>query len=361
MRPPSKEASCPFCCGPAFVVAFTGPLSVEQIRREEKDRSTVEEHEHRIVAESRKNSSARQLTPADFGLSDDSALSFLSSSPTAAAALAASPPAAAAASPLRIGALLRNDDDASSDTSGTSDSHSDAADHEVPQPQDFGLHAVPDRFVGMTIAEIDDALLEEAIAMSLAESVSPHAALSPLAARAAVADAQSSESLESSADGPVVVVAALSQQAGVSAARKAPAVHVVPAAADVGASRRQQPKHTRTASTSSRSDELSTNESDSSWLDPTQLTLSVPSSLSDVLDPEDDLSPSKAKGSTSRRRRKASAVSAANTGASPAVVAAAAAASAVSGASAPSHRRTSSASKLRDADSGNNENDDLQL
>jgi hypothetical protein len=408
VRPPSKDAVCPFCNGPSLHVVFSGPLSIDQIRRFELDRRTVEEHELRIVAESRKNSNARQLTPADFGLSDENAFTFTpSSSPSARSnllpGLNTGASVVVASSPLRTGfaapapaaavagdddSAHSNDDDASNQRQLRDDDVSDADGAQPLAPEDFGLSAVPQRFVGMSIAEIDEALLEEAIAMSLAESVSPpsagflHQARSSASAAAAAAAATSPSPSSSSrgaasasvragagagaaADGEASaesddnssVAAAQSNRTPASAPQRialrkeaTPPGVVVDAVAPE--SSKSSAKHSRTTSTSSRSDDA--NESDSSAADPAMrnalFVLSVASSA-DVSDPDDeDLSPSKKdKGGSQRRRRKtitAAGSSSANTSNTNNN-----SNSTTSGAatSSPSHRRTSSASKPRDA------------
>jgi trimeric autotransporter adhesin len=383
VRPPTKESSCPFCNGPSLLVSFSGPLSIDEIRRFEQDRRAVEEHELRIVAESRKNSNARQLTPADFGLSDENAYQVTpSTSPTRTLALlTGSNTAALATSPLRSGltmpddAAADDDDDDDEDDENTDkdeDEDDEDAERDVSNgdaqlvPEDFGLSAVPARFAGMSIAEIDEALLEEAIAMSLKESVSPSAGFMH-APRAAAASLQSSPSSalraapapaaadgEASAESSSVddgVVATRSQVTPISAPQRIalrkdatpPIVLIEKAIAESAASSKSSAKHSRTTSTSS------IDESESTSLDPAMrnslFAMSVPSTSSaDVSDPEDDVSPSKKTGSQRRRRKTVTATSSSSSSSSSSSGSSTAAAAA-----APGHRRTSSASKPRDA------------
>jgi hypothetical protein len=390
VRPPTKEPSCPFCNGPSLEVSFCGPLSIDEIRRFEQDRRAVEEHELRIVAESRKNSNARQLTPADFGLSDENAYQVTpSTSPTRTLALlTGSNTAAMATSPLRSGLTMPddavaaaddedddNDDDENDNENADEDEDDEDADRDVSNgdgayqaqlvPEDFGLSAVPARFAGMSIAEIDEALLEEAIAMSLKESVSPSAGFMH-APRAATASLQSSPSSalrptpapaaadgEASAESSSVddgVVATRSQVTPVSAPQRIasrkdatpPIVLVEKAIAESAASSKSSAKHSRTTSTSS------IDESESTSLDPAMrnslFAMSVPSTSSaDVSDPEDDVSPSKKTGSQRRRRKTVTATSSSSSSSS------SSSGNSTATAAAPGHRRTSPASKPRDA------------
>lgn len=385
VRPPTRRSVCPFCNSDTFHVNFRGPLSVDEIRREEKDRSALEAHEQRILTEARKSSSARQLSPHDLGISPaDVALVSPLGTPAAgavvndecsadttdddanrvpldAAVVSGTP---AVPSPLfertATGPASDHDDSSASEesavaqqqqfeqeptfsineavrrTSNPSGGNANATDLASALNRFFGasMH-VPESIdvSGMSLTQIDDAMLEEAIRMSLADSAPAAAAAATPAeqqrlvnrtASSASAPESAAESLESSLESPrsalqSLPIAMLGSSSSSSAAPRAKHSSKAAAAAasssharlhnnqSGGAAPRVRPSHARSASTSSRSDEY---ESDS--LDPanrnSSLTTSLPCSAStscaDTSDPDDDTPSVPAVRSSARRRRK---------------------------------------------------------
>lgn len=343
-----------------------------------QDRSTLEAHEQRILTEARKSSSARQLSPHDLGISPaDVALVSPLGTPAASAvvndecsadttdddanrvpldaAVVSGTPAVP--SPLfertaGAGAASDHDDSSASEESAVAQqqqqqleqeptfSINDAVRRASSNNNGDDLASALNRFFGssmhvpqnidvsgMSLTQIDDAMLEEAIRLSLADSA-PVAApaeqrLMNRTASSASAPESAAESLESSLESPRSALQSLpiamlgsssssssvprAKHASKAAAAAAPSPHARLHNQSAGAAPRVRPSHARSSSTSSRSDEY---ESDS--LDPanrnSSLTTSLPCSSStscaDTSDPDDDTPSVPAVRSSARRRRK---------------------------------------------------------